>query len=211
MIISISGPSSTGKSTLISALKEYYGDGCVIMSEVIRESLAEMLKTYGSLNGIYEDKDATLKSIEKLCDDYCNSVLKLPYLDSKPIIMDRCHIDGIVYALINTLPFDGCDEVVSKVVTRYLSTPIEFDKVYFTVPSDDDKIEDDGFRSMQLLHRRPLEVNLFKMYHTQRNAVVLPDGVYKRVHLIVSDIEKYEASHRAKLNSTKLIKNTLLG
>lgn len=165
MKIAIAGAQSTGKSTLLNALKQEYSN-IQFIEEITRELKAQGYK-------INEDgNDDTQIQIMNLHKKY--STL------SEDTIYDRCALDGIVYTQylydngnISEEVYQTSLEIFEEIINRY-------DKICYLKPEFD--IVDDGERSTNKSFRDDI-VDLFEQYIDMYNldVIVLTGSVEERI------------------------------
>lgn len=165
MKIAIAGAQSTGKSTLLNALKQEYSN-IQFIEEITRELKAQGYK-------INEDgNDDTQIQIMNLHKKY--STL------SEDAIYDRCALDGIVYTQylydngnISEEVYQTSLEIFEEIINRY-------DKICYLKPEFD--IVDDGERSTNKSFRDDI-VDLFEQYIDMYNldVIVLTGSVEERI------------------------------
>jgi len=137
MLISFSGVQSSGKSTLLKACQEYYGDRFEFVEEVTRLVKREF--------NVPINEEGTGLTQCLIINKHIENVLR--FRETKGAIFDRCILDGVCYTgylhLEGTVPawvFDFSKHVFEKLITMY-------DVIFYTDPYDIELI-DDGERSM---------------------------------------------------------------
>ena len=157
MVIAFSGTHSTGKTTLLDALKddERYKYGYTFIDEITRRMSKRGL-------AINEEGDDVVQLL------IMNAHLKNALNDNA--IMDRCVLDGVVYThwlakegKVSQWVLDYAINVFQLVITKY-------DYVFFLVPEFD--IVDDGVRSTDVRFRDEV-AELFKYYIERYNVPVV--------------------------------------
>lgn len=165
MKIAIAGAQSTGKSTLLNALKQEYSN-IQFIEEITRELKAQGYKINEGGN------DDTQIQIMNLHKKY--STL------SEDVIYDRCALDGIVYTQylydngnISEEVYQTSLEIFEEIINRY-------DKICYLKPEFD--IVDDGERSTNKSFRDDI-VDLFEQYIDMYNldVIVLTGSVEERI------------------------------
>ena len=183
MKISFTGTGCSGKSTLLTKCKEYYGDRFNYVTEVTRP----IARMGHSINE--EGDDNTQKAI-------INAHRQNNKLDN--VIMDRCIVDGYVYTTwlyskdkvtteTHDLAFNTLNEIVNDI-----------DIIFYTYPLE---MEDDGERSTDKRFQKDIDnmmTNLlyedpwFKPY--KGNLVILEGDVDKRFNDVKIAIQTHEHS-----------------
>ncbi len=165
MKIAIAGAQSTGKSTLLHALKKEYPN-VKFIEEITRE-----LKTQGYKINEDGDNDTQVQIM--------NLHKKYSTIDGN-VIYDRCALDGIVYTQymydnghISEEVYQTSLEIFEEIINRY-------DKICYLKPEFD--IVDDGERSTNKSFRDDI-VDLFEQYIDMYNldVIVLTGSVEERI------------------------------
>jgi thymidylate kinase len=137
MLISFSGVQSSGKSTLLKACQEHYGDRFEFVEEVTRLVKREF--------NVPINEQGTGLTQCLIINKHIENVLR--FRETRGAILDRCILDGVCYTgylhLEGSVPawvFDYSKKVFEKLVTMY-------DVIFYTDPYDIELI-DDGERSM---------------------------------------------------------------
>lgn len=199
MIISISGPSSTGKTTTIRKLIQRGEIGGFRNIICISESVRELFeKEYAHLaNGpsdILKNKELTkdwTKSIARMCEnELLPEILKNNSKDTL-VVLDRCFIDHAIYAIINLIEFEDCAETLTYSLEKFLTDINIIDCMFVTQIPDDDYYEDDNFRPEEIKRKRKLEQLLFDAFFIRR-ATQLPYDIDKRIDLITDTVEQFQ-------------------
>jgi len=155
MIISFSGVQSSGKSTLLKACQELYGDRFEFVEEVTRLVKREF--------NVPINEEGTGLTQCLIVNKHIENVLR--FRETKGVILDRCILDGYCYTgyltLQGTVPkwvFEYTKNVFKRLITQY-------DVIFYTDPSDIELI-DDGERSTSIDFRnRMIESFEFVLNH----------------------------------------------
>ena len=152
MVISFTGAQSTGKTTLLNACKEVYGERFSFVDEVTR-----LVKRNYNVPINEEGTDITQLFI---INTHIENAFKV-YDKPEGVILDRCIIDGLVYT--GYLALEG---KVSKWVFKYAKDVFNLlipkvDKIFYTHPSDVELVAD-GERSVDLEFRKKI-IDLFEL------------------------------------------------
>jgi thymidylate kinase len=136
MIISFSGVQCSGKSTLLKACQEYYGNRFEFVEEVTRLVKREF--------NVPINEEGTGLTQSLIINKHIENVLK--HRD-KDVILDRCILDGVCYTgylhLEGSVPawvFEYSKHVFEKLISMY-------DVIFYTDPYDIELV-DDGERSV---------------------------------------------------------------
>lgn len=181
LIISISGPSSTGKSTLFNKLKKIYPQ-----YTYIEESFRQVVK----------NKQINLDDPEQ---GFLFQYELLKYL--RPVtntmcIMDRCGYDHIIYTLLHFLRLN--EILQCKYVPLYIQIIIKCRQLlkninYIFLTQATNNIEDDNIRPTIYNILRDQEINLFSSLIHKINipCIILPSNTEDRIKLITKYINSY--------------------
>ena len=145
MIISFSGVQSSGKSTLLKACKELYGDKFEFVDEVTR-----LVKREFSVPINENTTDLTqCLIVNKHIENTMRS------REKEVVIFDRCILDGLCYTGYLTLEgkvskwvFDYTSEIYKQIINK-------LDCIFYTDPSDVELV-DDGERSVNVEFRNKM-------------------------------------------------------
>ena len=197
MIISISGPSSTGKTTLINRIKERGQLGkyhkIVIINEVIRDIFKnEFLPKVGSMENMMKDKEIVLEWVERVgqaTSDHISSEIKKNLDEDTLIILDRCIIDHFIYSIMHTAKFDIPLDRFFKAIKTYKLSDDKIDYVFLTSIPENDFYDIDGIRPKDWEETRGLENSLFQLLFAN-NSVKLPYDIDERISIIENTISQ---------------------
>ena len=179
MKIAITGAQSTGKTTLLNALKEYvssYDD--ILYDPIFLDEVTRKVKERGF--HINEDGDNMTQVL--IMNSHVENIL---HEDS---VMDRCALDGVVYTrwmynkgLVEDWVMDYAERVFSLLIEKY-------DTIFYLVPEFD--IEDDGIRSTDIDFRNEI-VTIFNEYIVECEIPViqLTGSVDNRVSLVIEELK----------------------
>ena len=201
MLICISGPASTGKTTLMRTFSsQLVGDEALIHPLISQfskiETKAETVRSFHrsfmpdkTLDEILADPELAIKFQIGIAQDLVNQVVETAKNGKDHLtVMDRGPLDTYVYLTINYSKaspdlmerysrdyHDMCHQlrVASELVDRY----------FFTVPDPNSYyIVDDGYRSKGYSYRRDYEIELFTMLgYTNPKVEFLPAETDLRV------------------------------
>lgn len=202
MIVCISGPSSTGKSTLLSELQVYFTELYDLIKsrfnlelEFIPELIRDLVPD-NSLDEIFSnDEDSVKFQIEVIHKSY--NRFKDMFSDvNKLYIVDRSPLDALVYLILNyscsstqvlqkfAKDFEECSILSRLAYNLYIS------RVYLTSTDHYNytSVQVDGFRPTKYLPRRVLEVELFNYIFNHQEVQKLPANTPDRVLFISNDL-----------------------
>lgn len=165
MKIAIAGAQSTGKSTLLHALKKEYPN-VKFIEEITRELKAQGYKINEDGNN---DTQVQIMNLHK----------KYSTIDGN-VIYDRCALDGVVYTHYLYNQGNISEDVFQKSLDIFREIINKYDKICYLNPEFD--IVDDGERSINKTFRDEI-VTLFEQYigFYNINVVVLTGSVEERV------------------------------
>ena len=213
MLISISGASSTGKSTLIKALKErlekevragnFYNELNINKSEIKRiEFVREYIREYADFYKI--DIKDTFKVPEDAVKfqfelfEYLKKEYRTVLIESDTLyICDRCPFDSIIYLTINYWRLsDELKVKYSREYIKYIHKSMELtnqsvDKIFLTMIDkiDGSDIEDDGVRPDIYKSTRNFEIGLFKQLCRGLNFFYLPNETENRINCVIEHLK----------------------
>lgn len=198
MVISISGPSSTGKTTTVNKIlsqKTLGGfDNIVVITETIRDLWAKEFSNYVSdVETMLNDKELTMKWTKAVSVEISNHIekeLSNIDLDKNLVVLDRCCLDHFVYTITNTMKFGITMDVLSTVLENFTRVDEKIDLMFYTEIPENDYFEDDGIRPLNLKDNRKMENNFFKLLF-YKSAIKLPYDIEQRIKVIDDSIKKY--------------------
>ena len=180
MRISFTGAQSTGKTTLLDAIKsnEDYRYNYEFIDEITRRMVKKGLK-------INEAGGNTTQLL--IMNEHIKNLL---YED---VIMDRCMLDGLVYTdwlywegKVKTWVYEYAKNVFDHYINRY-------DLIFYLKPEFD--IVDDGVRSVDIKFRNEI-VERFERYvkHVQVPVIILSGTVEQRLEQFYNTINNHGQS-----------------
>lgn len=203
MILSISGPSSTGKTTLINDL---YKNGNVLKSLTGTENVVKVEETarglftehfgkkYPSFEELLKNGADTMEFEFIVARDQIHKYAKYAQDNTTLYLCDRCPLDTMVYLALNYQYAN--QKVRESYSSRYQSMLTNLKdcydrsasqmRVYKTLPFSDESIEDDGFRPMQYVYRRQAELLAFDLLTT--DLLILPSDRQERVQVVLDNL-----------------------
>lgn len=197
MVISISGPASTGKTTLINQIKSQGKlanyKNIIIVNEIIREMFKEdFLPQVGSVEQMMEDKDYDLKWVKevgKRTSAHIKNEINKYNNDDTLIILDRCTLDHFIYSLMHTIKFSLTPEEFYEFVKEYSKRDENIDYIFLTSIPENDFYEIDGIRPKTWENTRYLENSLFELIFKEVS-IKLPHNNDDRIKVIEDTIIK---------------------
>lgn len=201
MIICISGPSSTGKTTLFNELqshceliKSIYNGKVIFIEEQIRKIAANKYPDK-SFNTIIQNSESAISFQLEIADSIYKNYVKILNDNNTLYIIDRSPLDNLVYNIMNY----QCDdpEVMIKnsdklnsACSKMRSLYSYVDRVYLTQVDrcNNSSVERDGFRPEKYEYRRQLEIELFNsIFDFSDKVIKLPSMMSERVKTVLED------------------------
>lgn len=189
-IITISGPSSTGKTTLLNILKEKLPN-VHFYDEFIRIFIQE---NNIDLTNIENDPKQLFDFQIQLCIYTQDKFYEIMHRREISII-DRSSLDCIVYLLLNYANLNNQDklrycDLLHKYITK-MNTINQFIDINYMTQVDINKSylpENDNFRLTPYISQRALEIELFQLVALNSNIVLLPNNINERVNIIFKNV-----------------------
>lgn len=206
MIISISGASSTGKTTLLNTLSNYIKEDKYfeyIKVDYVTEYFRDYMHEYSiDTQTAFDDPIESLKIQYSLIQYLENTYNKLKNIKHSLIICDRCPLDSLIYTSLHYFRLSDIDK--ARQIKSYMDnikickelTNKYIDRIYFTSPTKQTlKIEDDGERPKIYEDSREIEITLFDEIF-KKKGIKLPPKTLDRCSFILRDIKSIiEASN----------------
>lgn len=191
MIISISGPTSTGKTTLIRKIQQKGNLGkyknIIIINEVIRDIFKnEFLPKVNSMENMMTNKEYILQWVKRVGESSSNHIEKeiSKYNnDDTLVILDRCIIDHFIYSIMHTAKFDIPLNEFYQAISTYKLSKQKIDYIFLTTIPENDFYDVDGIRPQDWSESRALENDLFKLLFSNF-AIDLPYDIDERIKVI---------------------------
>lgn len=190
MLIGFTGSQSSGKTTLLNALrKHFYEDGDLPDWTFVDEVTRKIARQGVPINNEAADYNQTQLMI---INDHLANIANYQK-DNTNTVLDRCLLDGLVYT-----EYFYRNNKVSKHVRDYAQRAFEnsfknYDHVFYIEPVDTNLV-DDGVRSTDTKFRADIVIifeQVIKYYSdkTNRNIVIRLSGpVQKRLETLLSVI-----------------------
>lgn len=196
MIIAISGPSATGKTSLFEALKRSpFLEDAIFLPDLYEAVWNNLLDS-----GYFKDFTEISRDSEFLClylirlTNYYNEMIEEYKNSDKLVILDSCWLDVSIYAIINMWHAHLIKEVQETVLKNLLVYDDEISRIYLT--SNDESVINNTpkyhspFKKYNVKVNRPLELQYYELYSNFKNVEKLPSSdVEKEVEFILSDLE----------------------
>lgn len=197
MFVGLSGPASTGKTTILESIKEPLqafaekkGLNVMFREEQAREVFkAEFAEKYGDMDTLLA-RDP-LRFQLRLSEVFLQDVF-LARKKEDLVLSDRVGLDVLVYTNIHIMRGYRNLEYERQICANLKTTMLKVEKIFMTQPLG--QVEQDGFRPGK--YSEPLirahEENMFNVLGgTYPNTVWLPEGREDRISLIMSTITNH--------------------
>lgn len=190
MIITVSGASCTGKTTLLEHIQQIYAgqDNVRFYGEFIRQLFDENYRfKYNSFTDLLKGDPLDIIQLHKETARLFNEVVWSADLDSI-LVFDRSPIDISIYMYMNISEYLEKDinilnsyRKAANYVNRCINDFMNHNPIIFYTRPFNDIIEDDGFRPESLIKRRSLELSLFdKEFLSIPGVRILPSSLEGR-------------------------------
>ena len=194
--IAISGPSASGKTSLINELSLRLDMSNVVVLPDVFETVWNDLVAKGyfsEYDEINRDPEFLCVYVQRVIDYYKNSIERYKSSD-KLILMDSSWIDISIYSMINMWYIHILKEVQENLLRQLSVYDSSLDKVYLTV-NDDSKQTNLKYRSpfkrYNIKYNRPLEIQYYELSSNLNHTEVLPSSdVTECATFIIEDLRK---------------------
>lgn len=194
--IAISGPSASGKTSLINELSLRLDMSNVVVLPDVFETVWNDLVAKGyfsEYDEINRDPEFLCVYVQRVIDYYKNSIEMYKSSD-KLILMDSSWIDISIYSVINMWYIHILKEVQENLLHQLSVYDRSLDKVYLTV-NDDSKQTNLKYRSpfkrYNIKYNRPLEIQYYELSSNLNHTEVLPSSdVTECATFIIEDLRK---------------------
>lgn len=178
MLVAFTGPQSSGKSTLIEAIKDKFPDF------EYKPSATRSIKAKGfTINNIGDNFDDTQKEV---INSHIDNIKY--YLEHKGnVILDRCILDGIVYTTYFYRKGKVSESVMdygNKAIEKYYNV---YNTVFYLDPSGV-PLADDNVRSTDIIFRKDI-IYIFNEYLEKYPATILSGSIDERVNKVLSTLK----------------------
>jgi len=177
MLVALTGPQSSGKSTLIEAIKEWSIN--TKYNFIYKPSATRILKSKGfTINNIGDNFDNTQREVIL---SHINNILDYREKGGD-VILDRCILDGVVYTNYFYKQGKVSDQVMSyadKAIKAYYP---EYDRVFYLDPTGVPLV-DDNERSTDVIFRKDI-ISIFEKYIEIYPVIKLTGSIENRLNTI---------------------------
>lgn len=177
--ISISGPSTTGKTSLIDSLSTHKEMYDVILSPDMHDVVwNEMVQIghFSEFSEILSDSDYLCTYMIRLIDHY-NEYMDRYEDEDAIVLLDGCWLDFTIYAVLNMWYTRIIKSVQEEILEKIAKYDDRISRIYLTT-ADDEKYPVDKFRLRGKITtfraNRPLEIQYYKIARHLKNAMMLP-------------------------------------
>jgi len=179
MLISFSGPQSSGKTTLLKYLAERNSD---------IKFVPEVTRLVKRLYDLPINEAGNVITQMMIMAEHVKNAYSVDHKDTN-VILDRCSVDGLVYT--HWLCDQGLDmSAYSFARIVYENTVSKYDIIFYTSP-EDVVLEDDGERSINTKFREDI-IDLFNKHFRlpQSNLVILTGSIKDRLRTIKQTLKE---------------------
>lgn len=202
MIISISGPSKSGKSTIISLLKDSLPRNTIYIPDIYNNVWVDMVNNgfFSKFEEVTKDRDYLFLYIARVCESY-DSILDKYLLSDDLVILENCYLDYLIYAQLNSWYHYPLVEYQESKVSNLLNRNYLINRIYMTTADDsnysdlkvnfDYKVTKTSFK-----RNRKLELAFYNIYRNNRKVVSLPPNSMECDKVIIDDLnENFEITN----------------
>lgn len=153
--ISISGPSSTGKTTLVDSLSTYRELSNAIFSPDLYSAVWTDLVDQGFFSEwkeINTDSEYLCLYVIRLIDYYENYIKSYENTD-KLVILDGCWLDLAIYAIINIWYTRVIKEVQEEILHKLNKFDEHLSRIYFTSFDESKQVKQKYRMQYRMAHR----------------------------------------------------------
>lgn len=199
--ISISGPASTGKTSILDELAGKIGssfdrDVSVVLIPDVYESVWQDLvdnEIFQEFTEINTDSEYLSVYILRLIKYYEEIMDYYEEVEDTLVVFDNCWVDLAIYTIINMWYTRALKELQEEILARISKYDDRMDKIYFT-QFDKSKEVPIKYRSQFKMSNakvnRPLELQYYNIFNKFKNAEILPTSdVAQAADFIISDIK----------------------
>lgn len=194
--VSISGPSTTGKTSLMNSLSTYSELSSVVFSPDMHDVVWSNLVD----GGYFTDFTEILKDTDYLCTyilrliDYYNNYID-SYKDSDClVILDGCWLDLSIYSILNMWYTRGVKSVQEDILEKVSVYNKNISRIYITEANDSQyPLSKYHIRGKMSTFRtnRPLEIQYYELAKNFKNSESLPSTDVSDCSLfIINDLKK---------------------
>ena len=187
MLLSVSGPQGTGKSTVLASLEKDFGIN-IIPNKTSRSILADWNTTLTEVNS---NIDTTYKFQKEIIKRHREN--DMMYMESDKIwIKERSYLDIFIYALNILGPHNRYSTFINEYFEECKQYQSAYDCVIYLTGRKDYVPEDDGVRSTNKLFVQMIDNSMqyfSKPFDTGNMIYIDASDHNKRIELITNHIE----------------------
>lgn len=195
MIISISGPTKSGKSTVINLLKDSLPKSTIYVEDLYYTVWKEMVDkgAFTEFIEVCRDKECMYMYIYKVCSKYLETINA--YKDYEGlVVLEGCYLDYLIYAQLNTWYHYPLVNHQESFIIDLLKGKDFIEKVYMTTADDssyplgDSKL-DYKLSKAAFNRNRELELKFYDIYRDHSKVVNLPSQTMTCDKVIFDDLK----------------------
>lgn len=179
-IVGISGPSSTGKSTLVNLMTSQLPIETIVIRD-LHDKVFEEVAIQGSFHNfkeIYKDRDFLLIYYTRLVNYYLEVLNTWDTYDGL-VVVDGTHVDLLIYGMLSLWYHKPIRGLLEGVVNSLLQVKNKMSLMYMTLPNDEGYPVDSsnerrystGFR-----RNRELELHYYEIFRDLPHVISLPSS-----------------------------------
>lgn len=190
--ISISGPSTTGKSSIVDALSTYPELSNAIFVPAMNDKVWSDLVSqniFSEFTEVDTDSEYLCAYIFKMIE-YYNDCIKTYQDTDKLVVLDGCWIDLSIYSILNLWYMRAIKPLQEEILAETAKYDEEISRIYVT------KAEDDKFPVAKYYIRgkissfrknRPLEMRYYDIAKHLKNSTPLPSSSTTESSMFILD------------------------
>lgn len=196
VIMAISGPHNSGKSTIINLLKTQYKDA-VFIPDCFEEVWNELLDDgmFQEFTELYRDRDLLITYLMRVIDRYNKYIEKYKSYEGL-VFVENCFFDYFIYRELQFFYHYPLVQAQEVMTIKLLKSKRYIDKIYMTTANDGEFPVNTRTKlkkrqvSSAFLRNRSLELSLYEFYSESKRVKVLPSSSLEAARVIIDDINK---------------------
>lgn len=194
VIISISGPTKSGKSTIINLLKDTLPKSTVYVEDFYYTVWQDMIEQgdFTEFTEVTKDRGFMFMYVSKLCTKYLDMINKYENYDGL-VVVECCYLDYLIYSQLNTWYHYPISGYLEDVINKYLSTVNSIHRIYMTTANDPGyPLSNSTFEyktSKAVFNRnRSLELRFYEIYRDNKKVLSLPSDTLSCDKIVLDDL-----------------------